>query len=206
MLLAPPGTHTPDHCYTVINDSCRSVPHATLGHPNHCLVHLIPSYRKKLRATAKPVVITVKKWTEESKLNLQACFDCTDWVLLRPLPLTCMTLWHHMLGLMFANKDLFAYSLTTNPGLHRTSDNCKKQRRMPWARSMENCMSQENAPCLRKPGTLQEEMWEQLLANPDPSIVCRGLQNLKGDRKTSPHTVENLKQTSWTSFTAGLNS
>ena len=22
---------------------------------------------------------TVKKWTDESKLELQACFDCTDW-------------------------------------------------------------------------------------------------------------------------------
>ena len=25
------------------------------------------------------MVRTVKKWTEESKRELQACFDCTDW-------------------------------------------------------------------------------------------------------------------------------
>lgn len=47
-----------------------------IGH--HCLVHLLPSYRQKLKS-AKPVVKTVRKWTNESKLELQACFDCTDW-------------------------------------------------------------------------------------------------------------------------------
>ena len=45
---------------------------------DYCLVHLFPTYRQKLN-TAKPVVKTVRKWTNESKLELQACFDCTDW-------------------------------------------------------------------------------------------------------------------------------
>ncbi|KAM3850747.1 cytidine and dCMP deaminase domain-containing protein 1 [Diretmus argenteus] len=49
-----------------------------LGHSDHCLVHLIPTYRQKLK-TAKPVVKTVKRWTPEAKQELQACFDCTDW-------------------------------------------------------------------------------------------------------------------------------
>lgn len=48
------------------------------GHTNtRQLVHPIPPYKQKLR-TAKPVVKTVKRWTEGSKLNLQVCFDCTD--------------------------------------------------------------------------------------------------------------------------------
>ncbi|KAI3355659.1 hypothetical protein L3Q82_004248 [Scortum barcoo] len=34
--------------------------------------------RQKLKS-AKPVVKTVRRWTNESKLELQACFDCTDW-------------------------------------------------------------------------------------------------------------------------------
>ena len=49
-----------------------------MGLSDHCLVHLLPSYRQKLKS-AKPVVKTVRKWTNESKLELQACFDCTDW-------------------------------------------------------------------------------------------------------------------------------
>ena len=70
--------NTLDHCYTTIKDAYRSVPRAALGLSDHCLVHLIPTYRQKLKC-AKPVVRTVKRWTDESKMQLQACFDCTDW-------------------------------------------------------------------------------------------------------------------------------
>ncbi len=48
-----------DHCYTTIKDAYHSVPRAALGLSDHCLVHLIPSYRQKLKS-AKPVVRTVK--------------------------------------------------------------------------------------------------------------------------------------------------
>ncbi|XP_058042562.1 uncharacterized protein LOC131200143 isoform X1 [Ahaetulla prasina] len=34
--------------------------------------------RQRLKTT-KPTIKSVKTWTEESKLKLQACFDCTDW-------------------------------------------------------------------------------------------------------------------------------
>ncbi|KAM9781040.1 uncharacterized protein ACBT44_022395 [Syngnathus typhle] len=69
---------TLDHCYTVIKDTYHSAPRAALGLSDHCLVHLIPAYRQKLK-TSKPVVRTVRKWTVESRQDLQACFDCTDW-------------------------------------------------------------------------------------------------------------------------------
>ncbi|KAK3572430.1 hypothetical protein QTP86_032650 [Hemibagrus guttatus] len=67
-----------DHCYTTIKDAYRSVPRAALGLSDHCLVHLLPTYRPKLKS-AKPVVRTVKRWTSETEQDLQACFECTDW-------------------------------------------------------------------------------------------------------------------------------
>ncbi len=63
------GSNTLDHCYTVINRAYHSVPRAALGHSDHCLVHLIPTYRQKLKS-AKPVVKTVRKWTNEAKQEL----------------------------------------------------------------------------------------------------------------------------------------
>ena len=42
------------------------------------MVHLLLNYRQKLKS-AKHVVKAVKRWTTETKLELQACFDCTDW-------------------------------------------------------------------------------------------------------------------------------
>ncbi|KAK3521054.1 hypothetical protein QTP86_014749, partial [Hemibagrus guttatus] len=37
-----------DHCYTTIKDAYRSVPRAALGLSDHCLVHLLPTYRQNL--------------------------------------------------------------------------------------------------------------------------------------------------------------
>lgn len=49
--------NTLDHCY--------------LSRPHQCLLHLILTCRQKLK-TFKPVVRIVRKWTDESKLELQA--------------------------------------------------------------------------------------------------------------------------------------
>ncbi len=62
------------HCYTIIKTAYHSVPLAALGLSDHCLVHLIPTYRQKLKS-AKPVVKTVKRWTNETERALQACHD-----------------------------------------------------------------------------------------------------------------------------------
>ncbi len=67
-----------DHCYTTIKKTYHSVPRAALGLSDHCLVHLIPTYRQNLKS-AKPVVKTVKRWTNETERVLQACLDLTDW-------------------------------------------------------------------------------------------------------------------------------
>ncbi|KAL0161696.1 hypothetical protein M9458_045421, partial [Cirrhinus mrigala] len=67
-----------DHCYTTLRNAYHSVPRAALGLSDHCLVHLIPTYRQKLKS-AKPVVKTVRRWTNETERVLQACFKWTDW-------------------------------------------------------------------------------------------------------------------------------
>ncbi len=67
-----------DHCYTIIKDAYHSVPRAALGLSDHCLVHLIPTYRQKFKSS-KPVLRTVKRWTNEAEQDLKACFDLTDW-------------------------------------------------------------------------------------------------------------------------------
>ncbi len=65
--------HILDHWYKILKDTYCAVPRAAL---ELCLVHLIPTYRQKLKS-AKPVVKTVRRWTNKTKLELQACFDCT---------------------------------------------------------------------------------------------------------------------------------
>ena len=40
------------------------VPRAALALSDHCMLHLIPTYRQKLKC-AKPVVRTMKRWTVE---------------------------------------------------------------------------------------------------------------------------------------------
>ncbi len=65
-----------DHCYTIIKDAYHSVPRA-LGLSDHCLVHLILTYRQKLKS-AKPVIGTVKRQTNEAEQDLKACSDLTD--------------------------------------------------------------------------------------------------------------------------------
>ncbi len=42
------------------------------------MVNLIPTYRQKLKS-AKPVVKTLKRWTNDTERVLQACFHLTDW-------------------------------------------------------------------------------------------------------------------------------
>ncbi len=67
-----------DNCYTTINEAYHPVPRAALGLSDHHLVNCIPAYRQKLKS-AKPVLRTLKRWTNEAEQDLKACFDLTDW-------------------------------------------------------------------------------------------------------------------------------
>ncbi len=66
-----------DHCYTIIIEAYHSVQWAVLELSDHCSVHLIPTYRQKLKA-AKPVIRTVKRWSNEAEQDLKVGFDLTD--------------------------------------------------------------------------------------------------------------------------------
>ncbi|TWW75377.1 putative RNA-directed DNA polymerase from transposon BS [Takifugu flavidus] len=70
--------NTLDHCYTTVKDAYRAVPRAALGLSDHVMVHLIPTYRQKLKLT-KPSVRTTKRWTSEAVEELRTCLDTTDW-------------------------------------------------------------------------------------------------------------------------------
>lgn len=70
--------NTLDHCYTTISGAYHAVPRAALGHSDHVMVHLIPTYRQKLKL-CKPVARTSKQWSSEAIEDLRACLDCTNW-------------------------------------------------------------------------------------------------------------------------------
>ncbi len=61
------------HCFKGCIPLC---PPCSAG--THCLVHLLPAYRQKLKSS-KPVLRTVKRWSVEAEQDLQACFELTDW-------------------------------------------------------------------------------------------------------------------------------
>ncbi|KAI3364299.1 hypothetical protein L3Q82_010821, partial [Scortum barcoo] len=118
-------TNILDHCYTTLKDAYCSVPWAALGLSDHCLVHLILAYRQKLKS-AKPVVKTVRRWTTEAKLELQACFDCTDWSVfdaattdLHELTDTVTSYISFCEEMCVANKYPSSPTTTTNPGFHQ---------------------------------------------------------------------------------------
>ncbi|TWW59225.1 Transposable element [Takifugu flavidus] len=70
--------NTLDHCYTTVKDAYWAIPRAALGLSDHVMVHLIPTYRQKLKLI-KPSVSTTKRWTSEAVEELRTCLDTTDW-------------------------------------------------------------------------------------------------------------------------------
>ena len=67
-----------DQCYMSIKDAYHTISRPPLGKSDHNVMLLLPAYRQKLK-TEKPQVKTVKKWTPESLMSLQGCFECTNW-------------------------------------------------------------------------------------------------------------------------------
>ncbi|KAL8578621.1 hypothetical protein ACOMHN_007079 [Nucella lapillus] len=71
-----------DHCYTTIAGAYRSLTRAPLGRSDHATVFLVPVYRQRVK-TIKPVKKQVRKWDEQSMMQLQGCLDCTDWTVFK---------------------------------------------------------------------------------------------------------------------------
>jgi hypothetical protein len=67
-----------DQCYINIKHAYTSKPKPPLGNSDHCMVHLIPTYKQKLK-TEKTEERVILQWTDEAIDSLKGCFDCTLW-------------------------------------------------------------------------------------------------------------------------------
>ena len=52
-----------------------------LGNSDHCMLFCLPTYRQKLKRE-KPCKVTVRNWNEDCLIELQGCFEWTDWSVL----------------------------------------------------------------------------------------------------------------------------
>ena len=75
------GRNILDRCYCSVHNSYKAVIRPSIGKSDHSIVHLLPTYRQKLK-TEKVKQKKVKIWDENAKENLQACFELTDWDML----------------------------------------------------------------------------------------------------------------------------
>ncbi|XP_061150083.1 uncharacterized protein LOC133163843 [Syngnathus typhle] len=192
------GAQTLDHCYTVIKDAYHSAARAALGLSDHCLVHLIPAYRQKLK-TSKPVVRTVRKWTVESRQDLQACFDCTDWGAfeaatsdLHELTDTVTSYSSFCEDLCVQTKTFCTYNdkpwFTPNlRRLRKVKEEAYRSGDRDLFRQTRNTLNRE----VKKPRRCYgENLKRHLSDNPDPSTVWKGLQSITGYKKRTPRPVE----------------
>ncbi|XP_056128493.1 uncharacterized protein LOC130106414 [Rhinichthys klamathensis goyatoka] len=69
-----------DKCYINLLNAYQSRSKPPISNSDHNVVHLIPSptYTSKLKSR-KPENKVVRQWTDDSREELRACFDCTDW-------------------------------------------------------------------------------------------------------------------------------
>ncbi len=191
-----------DHCYTTIKNAYHSVPRAALGLSDHCLVHLIPTYRQKLKS-AKPVVKTVKRWTNETERVLQACLDLTDWSVFEAAANDLDELTETVTSYISFCEDMCIPTRT-----HLTYNNDK-----PWFTAKLRQLRQAKDDAYRKGDkvlykqakyTLEKEIrvakrnYSDKLriqfSSSDSASVWKGLKELTNYKTTSPITVENQQQ------------
>lgn len=72
---------TLDKCYGNILDAYKSICRPALGKSDHNVVHLLPSYRTKLRRE-KTVIKEIKIWTEDCMEEMKCELETTDWLFL----------------------------------------------------------------------------------------------------------------------------
>ncbi len=129
-----------DHCYTAIKDTYHSVPRAALGLSDHCLVHLIPTYRQKLKS-AKPALRTVKRWTNEAEQDLKACFDLTDWTVFEAAATDLDELTETVTSYISFCEDVYSYQ-----------DSFNLQQRQPMVHGKTQTAPSGQRRCLQKGG------------------------------------------------------
>lgn len=75
---------TLDLCYGSIPNAYRSFSRPPIGCADHNAVSLQPCYKPVLQRT-RPVIRSFQRWTDDSILQLQDCFDRAEWVFLKLL-------------------------------------------------------------------------------------------------------------------------
>ena len=69
---------TLDMCYGNIPSAFAARCRPPLGRSDHNVVHLLPTYRQKLKREG-PRTHNIRLWTSDSVDQLQHCFETTDW-------------------------------------------------------------------------------------------------------------------------------
>ncbi len=198
MLHVPPDSNILDHCYTTIKDAYHSVPRAYLGLSDHCLVNLIPTYRQKLKSE-KPVLRTVKRWTNEAEQDLKACFDLTDWSVFEAAATDLDELTETVTSYISFCEDMCIPTRT-----HLTYNNDK-----PWFTAKLRQLRQAKEDAYRKGDkvlykqakyTLEKEIkvakrnysgkLRNKLSSSDSASVCKGMKDITSYKTPSPSTVE----------------
>ncbi len=189
-----------DHCYTIIKDAYHSVPQAALGLSDHCLVHLIPTYRQKLKSS-KPVVRTVKIWTNEAEQDLKACFDLTDWSVFEATATDLDELTETVTSYISFCEDI---CIPTRTFLSFNNDK-------PWITGKLKQLRQAKEDAYRSGDTIlynqarnrltkeirvakknySEKLKKELSAKNDPASVWTGLRNITMYKTPPPQSVEN---------------
>ncbi|XP_077981372.1 uncharacterized protein LOC144436447 [Glandiceps talaboti] len=72
---------TLDLCYSNIINAYKAIRKSPLSTGDHNAVHLIPTYRQKLKQN-KPQTRSVQIWSQQSIEDLQGCLASTDWSVL----------------------------------------------------------------------------------------------------------------------------
>ncbi|KAI7814255.1 hypothetical protein IRJ41_010952 [Triplophysa rosa] len=190
-----------DHCYTTIWDAYHSVPRAALGLSDHCLVHLLPTYRQKLKS-AKPVARTAKRWSSETERALQACFDCTDWSVFEAAATDLDELTDTVTSYISFCEDM---CIPTRTRLTYNNDKpwfTMKLRQLRQAKEdayrsgdkvlynqAKNTLTKEIRAAKR---SYSEKLKNQFSAN-DPASVWKGLKDITNYKPSSPQSMGNQR-------------
>ncbi|XP_073700731.1 uncharacterized protein [Garra rufa] len=188
-----------DHCYTTIRNAYHSVSRAALGLSDHCLVHLIPNYRQKLKS-AKPVAKSVKIWTSETEQVLQACFDCTDWSVFEAAATDLDELTETVTSYISFCEDL---CIPTRTRLTYNKDKpwfTAKLRQLRHAkddayRKGDKVLYKEAKYTLEKEIKVAKKNYSEKIRNQfhssDSSSVWKGLKHITNYKTSSPSTLQN---------------
>ncbi len=188
-----------DHSYTAIKDAYHSVPRIALGLSDHCLVNRIPTYRQKFKS-AKPVLRSVKIWTNDAEKDLKACFGLTDWSVFEAAANDLDELTETVTSYISFCEDMYIPTRT-----HLTYNNDK-----PWFTAKLRQLHQAKNDAYRKGGivvykevkyTMEKEIrvakrnYSGKLRNKfssiDSSSVTKGLKDITNYKTPSPSTLKN---------------